>query len=272
MHKVLLILLLLISFITDGQNKTDAAGQKQGHWVKTDSKTGKKIYEGDFKNDKPLGTFKYYYPGNDSLRTIMVFRPDGKTALATMYHLNGKMQAKGKYVNEQKDSVWNYYDETSKLLSVENYSLGKKNGKALVYYQNGNLAEEKTYKLDVLEGAFKQYYDNKKVKGEGAYSNSQFIGKCSYYYPNGVVAATGVYEKGGIKKGIWIYKTIENKLESREIWVNGKQLNDKEAEEYVKRNKAAVEAATKETNGKPGAASDEKKNISRGAKSAETKK
>ena len=248
MRKKLLIVLIVVQAVFAlGQNKLDAAGKKQGYWVKTDPKTNKKVYEGAFKDDKPQGVFKYYYPDTDSLRTTMNFKNDGKIAYATMYHLNGKLQAKGKYIGEQKDSVWNYYDETAKILSYETYKEGKKNGKSVVYFWSGNISEEKNYKLGLLDGPFKQYYDDKKIKGEGAYNNDQFIGKCSFYYPNGVAVATGVYEKGGIKKGVWLYKTIENKVESREVWVNGKQLKEKEAQEFIKKNK--IEDTTEKTGG-----------------------
>ncbi len=241
MFKLSLFILLLFPFVLFCQNKTDEKGLKQGLWIKTDAKTGKKIYEGVFKDDKPQGTFKYYYPGMDSLRTLMQFRQNGAIAYATMFHPNGKLQAKGKYSGEQKDSVWTYYDEKAKLLSLETYQQGKKNGKSVIFFPDGSISEEKNYKMDVLEGPFKQYYGDKKVKGEGAYANGTFIGKCSFYFPNGVTVATGVYDKGGIKKGVWIYKTIENKIESREIWVNGKQLNEKQTEEYIKKNKSSSE-------------------------------
>ena len=235
--EIIILFFCLLNALAFSQNKTDDAGKKQGPWVKMDKQTGKKIYEGVFKDDKPQGTFKYYYPASDSVRTKMSFKNDGKYAYATMFHLNGKLQAKGKYIGELKDSIWTYYDEMAKLLSYETYKEGKKNGKSLVYYPSGNISEEKNYKMGLLDGPFKQLYDDKKTKAEGTYSEDQFIGKCTFYFPNGVAVANGVYEKGGIKKGIWLYKTIENKVESREVWINGKQLSEKLAEEYFKKNK-----------------------------------
>ena len=57
---------------------TDAAGKKQGYWKKKDEKNHL-LYEGEFKDDKPVGKFKYYYP-NDSVRAIMSFKNEGRNA------------------------------------------------------------------------------------------------------------------------------------------------------------------------------------------------
>ena len=59
MRKQLIILLslLLMSGNAMTQNLTDAAGKKQGQWVKN-YPNGKIMYEGTFKDDKPVGLFK----------------------------------------------------------------------------------------------------------------------------------------------------------------------------------------------------------------------
>ena len=51
------------------KTQTDANGKKQGYWKKKDEKTNKLVYEGLFKDDKPQGIFKYYYPF-DSVKVI----------------------------------------------------------------------------------------------------------------------------------------------------------------------------------------------------------
>ena len=57
MRNFLLILSFLIGASTFAQvNHTDEKGLKQGKWVKT-YESGKKRYEGYFKNNVPVGTF-----------------------------------------------------------------------------------------------------------------------------------------------------------------------------------------------------------------------
>jgi len=247
MRHIYIITLFLLAFgaqhmgfaQTKAENKTDAQGRKQGYWEKTDPKTGKMVYKGTFKDNKPEGLFTYYYEGIDSVRSKSDFRQGGIIAYVQMFHLvSGKIQAKGKYINEQKDSVWNFYDERGNIISTEGYKLGKKHGPSKIFFPDGKLSEEKKYQDGVLDGPFKMYFDEKVVKAEGKYVNGNYEGPCTWYYPNGIAAAKGLYEKGN-KKGVWLYKDKEGKVTSKEVWVNGKQLSAKEAEEFLKKNKPA---------------------------------
>ena len=233
-------LLLFIVFLLLGSltaQTLDASGKKQGYWKKKDEKTGNLVYEGEFKDDKPIGTFKHYYPGDTARRAVTYYKEGGKIAYAKLYHqLTGKLMAQGKYISELKDSVWNFYDDAGTLLSKDNYISGKKTGKCLVYLPEGSIAEEKNYKDGLEDGPFKQFYDGKIVKGEGKYVNGKMDGKISYYYPSGTVAATGIY-KNGSKDGVWIYKDKTGKIKEKELYKNGQQANKKETEAYFNKNK-----------------------------------
>lgn len=253
MKTIRIILLLVIStslFAQKAENKTDEKGRKQGYWEKINPATGRVIYKGTFKDDKPVGTFKYYYTEIDTIHTLMQFTANPKIAYATLYYNTGKLQAKGKYLNEQKDSVWTFYDESGKLLSSENYKEGKKNGKAVIYYQNGDIAEERFYKMDNPEGTFKLYYEGKKIKGEGNYENGKLSGKNAYYYPSGIAASMGNYNKAGNKHGLWLFKDKDGKVTEKEVYDNGKKLNSKEAEEWLKTNKPKTEETKPAGSGK----------------------
>ncbi len=232
-----LILLILISFALPAFTQTiDAKGKKQGYWKKKDEKTNKLVYEGAFKDDKPVGTFKYYY-SNDSVRAVMQFRDGGKIANAKLFHMNGKRMAEGKYINKEiKDSIWIYYDEYGVLLSKEKYIMGKKEGACYVYLPDGGLSEERNYKQDIQEGPFRQYFDGKNLRAEGVYFRGQLEGKASYYFPNGNVVAQGYY-KNGNKTGPWIYRSEDGKVKDKELYKNGKLASKKETEEFFSKNK-----------------------------------
>ena len=62
MRNVFVITLMLFSLLafSQGDNKTDVKGHKQGEWKKYHP-NGMLRYVGNFKNDKPVGEFKYYY-------------------------------------------------------------------------------------------------------------------------------------------------------------------------------------------------------------------
>lgn len=209
---------------------------KNGYVKKTDDKTNKLIYEGEFKNDKPVGKFKYYYP-NDSLRAIMNFKEGGKIAYSKLFHATtGKCMAEGKYINEIKDSVWIYYDETGLLISKDVYVMGKRNGKCTIYLPNGKVAEERYYKMDVEDGPFKEYFDGKTVKAEGNYINGKKEGKVSYFFPNGIAAASGFF-KNGVKNGPWIYREKDGKIKDKELYKEGSLASKKETEAFFDKNK-----------------------------------
>ena len=236
MKKITLIIAIILTVgYAFGQNVTDAKGLKQGYWKKPSGEAGKFIFEGTFKDDKPQGVFKYYYPF-DTVKAIMDFKKDGAYAYAKLFHPTGKLMARGKYIGEVKDSVWTYYDDAGVMVSRDIYVNGKKNGKCLIYLPDGKIAEERIYKMDVQDGPFKQYFDGKLVKGEGTYVNGVLEGKNTYYYPTGIAAATGYY-KNGQKTGPWIYKEKDGKIKEKELYIDGKLADKKKTEEFFNKNK-----------------------------------
>lgn len=214
---------------------TDANGRKQGYWKKKDP-SGKLLYEGEFKDDKPVGKFKYYYP-NDTVKAILNFRSNG--TYAQLYHMNGKKMAAGKYSSKEiKDSIWSYFDEAGVLISKDSYKAGKKNGLCLVYLPDGKISEEKNYKEDKLHGDFKEYFDGVNLRSKGTYLDGQLDGRTVYYYPNGTEVAAG-YHRNGLKTGPWIYRTETGKVREKELYRNGVQASPKETEEFFAKNKEA---------------------------------
>lgn len=236
------ILLFTISLIAVSQT-TDANGKKQGYWKKKDENTGKLIYEGEFKDNLPIGKFKYYYP-HDTVKAIMYFKLGGKIAYSTLFHPNGKKMGIGKYISEAKDSTWLYYDEGGVLISKDKYVMGKKDGLCYVYTPDGALAEEKTFKADIQDGPYKQYFDGKKVRAQGTYKNGELDGKASYFYPNGIEVATGFYVNGK-KNGPWIYKNEKGGVKEKELYKNGVQCTKKETDEFFSKNKIKPETTEK---------------------------
>src|SRR5437868_5424204 len=116
----------------DAPNITDASGKKQGHWIKLDSNK-KKIYEGNFVDNIPVGKFVYTYD-NGNTQAITIFSDNGKVARTKMFDYAGKITGEGKYIDKQKDSVWRFYNEDGKLIADEIYVKGKKNGVCKVYF------------------------------------------------------------------------------------------------------------------------------------------
>lgn len=236
MKRILFIFFLLqglFSFSQTESNKIDEKGRKQGLWRKYDQYSYL-IYQGYFKDDIPQGTFRYYYQGKDTaLKALMTFRKNGKESFAILYHPNRKLMGTGKYVDQLKDSTWNYYDEEGRLISTDSYIKDKKHGLSKTYYPNGKVFAEINFKDGKKEGTWKEYFEDSKPKAEGFYTKDQMDGKTTYWYPNGKVAAQGLY-RSGVRHMTWNYYKSDGTPESKEVYNMGKQLQGKAAEEFLK--------------------------------------
>lgn len=208
-------------FAQTAPNVTDAAGKKQGHWIKYDEDK-KKIYEGNFENNIPVGTFTYFYDTGIPW-SISVFSQNGTVARAKMFDAGGKLTGEGKFINQKKDSVWKFYDQEGKLLSDEVYLNGEKNGAAKVYYSNGQVAEEKIWKNGQLEGPCKKYFLSGQIKYSGAYLKNKVEGKVIYYYASGKIDAEGLYVND-LKNGPWKYYKEDGTLLRTDTYKYGKMI------------------------------------------------
>lgn len=206
----------------EAPNAKDASGKKQGHWIKFDD-NHKKIYEGNFVNNIPVGTFTYFYDTGIPW-SISVFSQNGKVARTKMFDAGGKLVGEGKYVNEKKDSLWKFYNQDGKLLSDETYINGVKNGVVKVYYPSGQVSEEKTWKSDQLNGPCKKYFESGQIKYSGNYVNNKVEGNVVFYHSSGKVDAEGMYVND-LKNGPWKYNKVDGTIIRTDTYVNGKMID-----------------------------------------------
>ena len=248
--RILYVIIMLFSFSglisQEDINKTDSKGLKQGKWVKYHEGTTNVKYIGEFKNDNPAGTFKFYYP-NGNLKGISEYSNEGKDSYAAMYHENQKLMSYGKYTNQKKDSTWIYYDENENLTLVENYSDGKLNGKRTVYYPKKegdkylSVLEITNYKDDLRHGEWAQYYKNGEKLSEGTYELDDFVGKVIYYHSNGEKNHVHNY-KNGVKHGFCLSYDQSGEEIGKVYYWKGKLLEGEVLEkhlEFIKTKKAA---------------------------------
>jgi antitoxin component YwqK of YwqJK toxin-antitoxin module len=225
MNSFLILASLFFSLATQAQeapNTTDAAGKKQGHWIKFDE-DHKKIYDGNFLNGIPVGKFTYYYDSGVPW-SISVFSQNGKVARSQMFDAGGKLIGEGKYVNEKKDSIWKFYNPEGKLISDESYINGVKNGNCRIYYASGQVSELKTWKNGKLNGVCKKYFETGEIKYSGQFVEDKVEGKVSFYYKSGKVDAEGLY-KNDLKEGAWKYYKEDGTIKRTDTYVNGIMVN-----------------------------------------------
>ena len=212
------LLMMLLCFLTVGAfaqidttniNKTDSKGRKQGVWKKYEK--GVLDYEGQFKDNVPYGTFKYYHP-NGKLKSVTEFRVGVHLVHTTIYHENGHKASEGEFVDQLKNGEWRYYANTDTLITIENYSKGKRQGCWKTFSaETGVLLEETNYVDDKLNGPHKTYYTNGNVSLEENYLNGKQNGKCTAYYPKKQVSSTGNI-LNGFRIGNWDYYDLSGKI------------------------------------------------------------
>lgn len=231
MRKFLLFISIIFLSFTYLQaqdlNQVDSNGNKQGKWRKT-YLSGVIKYEGQFRNDKPYGIFKHYYE-DAQLKANTTFSDDGIIAHTKSFHENGQPLADGKYINQKRDSTWNFYsDIDGSLVSVENYKIGTLYGLNILYYPGQDqVAEITEYISGKKEGPYLKYFPDGKIMIEGNYSNNQLDGKYTVYYDDGTIEIDGKY-LNGIKEGNWDYYDEEGKTISEEDYKEQQEVKKQE--------------------------------------------
>ncbi len=208
---ILFSMLIFFSFSAFAQqdiNQTDAQGHKQGFWQKRDS-AGKLLYEGMFKNDRPVGEMKRYHP-NGVVKAILVFSEKSDSALVQIFDKEGKLTAKGWYIGQKKEGEWSNYTGR-RLVSTENYTNGIKNGISKRFYQTGELLDETNWLDNVEEGLYRAYDKSGKKYIECMYKNGKRNGWYVSLYPNGEMEMEACY-KNNLRDSTWKYYDEKGQL------------------------------------------------------------
>jgi len=223
-------------------NQHDQSGKKTGLW-ETYHDNGKIKSRGTFLDGHPVGELLKYYPGG-ILQASMIFNETGSTSYVKMYYETGNLAAEGKYINQKKDSVWNYYSTYDKRKAMsETFMMGKKHGPSYKYYQGEKPSEFHEWQNDQKNGKWEQYFENGMVRLTGNYLADTLNGSFVSYNPDGSISISGSYT-GGTMDGKWTYFTEEGEIEMVVEYKEGiMQPNpemDKRIEEFSKKVKDAI--------------------------------
>jgi antitoxin component YwqK of YwqJK toxin-antitoxin module len=201
-------------------NQTDQQGRKQGQWIKKypDQKI---MYEGIFRDNHPVGDFRRYTK-EGKLKSVLIFSKDGREANATIYHPNGKVSSKGKYVNQQKEGKWQFYSAEipDYLICEEYYSGNMRNGPSVKFYPDSTVAEKVDYVDDLKNGEWIQYYPNGNICQISYYQKGKANGKFEAWYDDGTVEINGHY-KNDHKEGKWLIYNDDGSLKYELNFKNG---------------------------------------------------
>jgi len=216
----------MLAFPQDTINQVDAQGRKQGFWRKMD-KDNLRVYEGQFRNDVPYGKFTYYYQ-NSKVRTTSWISEDGKVARTTSWFANGKLMAKGNYLNQQRDSLWQFFSEyDGSLVSEEFYMNGKKHGQEKIFYPGRGVSEIIPWVDGVKDGVWEQFYDDGAPKLTCFFKNGEKEGPLKTFFLNGNLLVTGLYTNGH-QDSTWIYYDDKGNVTMKEYYEDGILMKSEE--------------------------------------------
>ncbi len=203
-----------------GINKTDEQGRKQGHWMKK-YPHGTIQYEGEFKDDHPVGEFKRYYE-NSKLKSALIYSSDGNEADATIFHPNGFISSKGKYINQLKEGTWKFYSSSVEgyLINEEEYKGNLRNGPSVKYYPDGTVAERLNYVSDKREGEWLQYHTNGRLFLRSFFSGDVLNGKFEVWFEDRTIEYSGFY-KNNRREGTWLLYGRDGNLMYKMDYVGG---------------------------------------------------
>jgi len=219
MRYLLALLIFLPTLVFAQTNQTDANGLRQGLWQKKQD-NGRLIYEGNFKNDKPVGEWKRYHPGGQ-VKAIIEYK--GDTAYTQLFDVWRKKVAEGNYVNQQKEGVWKIY-KNGQLTADEEYKHGVKNGKSHQYYDTGEVMEEKEWVNEKEDGDYQIFYKSGEPYMQCKMKQGMRHGLFLVSYENGRQEMVAEY-RNNLRHGEWKYFDKEGNLQYTLYYDNGQILN-----------------------------------------------
>ena len=246
-----LLFFLLIAVQGISQNFIDANGKKQGQWSKLYPGTKVYQYKGQFNDDKPVGTFMYYYQSS-KLKAIVKHIEGSNRSEAQFYHDNGVIMSKGIYLDLKKDSVWSNFGPTGRLSNKETYKADVLHGKKTIFFVSEDpndksqiVSSISNYKEGLLEGEFVEYFDGGSMKEKGNYLNGKKSGFWMKYSITGSIMIEECF-KEGLRNG-WTKSFDESGKEvGKQYYLQGRVIKGKELE--VRLNQIKKQASESKSN------------------------
>lgn len=160
------------------------------------------------------------------------------------YFLNGNIESKGQFMNNETTGVWEFYFETGNLKmrgilrQNSNYGLweyfyengsrsmegtinGKnKEGEWKIYYESGDLKESGSYVENKRSGLWKTFFEDGTLRGEIEYTDDH--GRYLEYYHSGKILAEGP-RAGARNVGRWRFFAEDGTLEGEGDYSVGKK-------------------------------------------------
>jgi len=231
LHKSLTLLLLMIPLLLASQesdtiNQVDTQGKKTGYWEKK-SPEGSYLYQGYFKEGRPIGEMKRYYETGE-LKAVMFYKEDCDTVRTRFFYNDGEPAGEGSYLGNQKEGLWTYYSFYSgAVTSTEQYVHGQRHGTERKFYSNGQVSEEIEWSRNVKHGQWNQFFEDGTRKLLSFHLYGKVSGSYTFYWPNSYPYYKGQFLDNK-QHGKWEFYTDEGELKYEIMYHYGKAENEEE--------------------------------------------
>jgi antitoxin component YwqK of YwqJK toxin-antitoxin module len=210
MKKILMLLILFISFITISRlvEKEDTEKRKNGKIYLKGEKipfTGKVVayhQNGTVQSEEDVikgiqnGELKLYYENGNILKEA--FLKKGRHLSYKFYAQNGDLTN----VSEYQNGVWWNRDYKDNILIEERRMDLKETGFVIEFYDTGTISSETHFRKGKKHGVYKIYHKNGKIKLDVRYRNGKSIGITKEYYDTGELRST-YDEKTQVEISYW---------------------------------------------------------------------
>ena len=221
-------------------NQVDSQGRKQGKWEKVYEGTRVYMYRGEFKDDKPVGKFVYFYKSSKTKAIINHNAIEKGRSVAFFYHEEtGKAMSYGIYRNMKKDSIWANFTPSGRLSNTETYKNDELNGVKKIYFIPEEASDKSqivssimNYKDGKLNGEYKEFFLSKRTKLKGSYTDNVQSGAWEEFHINGKRASTIRYHKG-MKHGYAIAYDTQGNRAGKQFYYYGRRLEGKQLEDML---------------------------------------
>ncbi len=206
---ITIIALFLVSLITAQElNQFDSNNKRHGKWKKMYEGTKKVRYQGQFKNGKEVGIFKFYHqsPKGKHPSCIKQFL-ENEIADVKYYSTHGFLLEKGQMNGKNRIGKWVTYDrKTKEIIIEENYIKGKLEGNLKSFYTGGKILKIEEYKNGKKNGRTTMYAPNGKIVSRYGFVNGRKNGVFIKNDKEGAIELEGKFTNGK-PRGIWKYYT-----------------------------------------------------------------
>ncbi|MCH2224400.1 MAG: hypothetical protein MK066_06480 [Crocinitomicaceae bacterium] len=235
-------ILFFVTLTSFGQvNEVDSQGRKQGPWMKVYEGTRVFQYKGQFKNDKPVGKFSYFYK-TGKLKAIIEHTAGSNRSVGYYYHAKGGLMSYGIYRNLKKDSIWTTFDRFGKVSGKETYKNDSLHGQKVIYFppdeesRNQVVSSVSNYVNGSLEGDYIEYFINRSVREKGTYKNNKKHGVWISYQVGGAKMMLTRYKEGKRHGWCLAYDKL-GKEQAKKYFYYGRHLEGKELAKKMKQMK-----------------------------------